>query len=326
MIQAPSWRPDLRAMADIAEEVARYYGYNRIATTAMCGEPPWAAIRRAEALEKRPVLRQERSGTVRSSPTPFVSPTVFDQSAFRRTRRCAMPSSIINPWVRTPPSCARSSCPAMLDILPATMPTKTRASSSMRWADLSAEGGRPSRRAQAFDLRVPMVSMRISSRMKGREIDALLAQLNILRLHLYADTKIRAIIPAAAPRCGSAARKVGVLGQIHPLVAETYGIGGDVYMRGARFRWSCRPISRRSACSTACRSSPGHGRSALVCDEAVTVGVLEACITRRRQAPAPVQLFDIYRGPGIARQERASPSVSSCARTTARSPTRTPPA
>lgn len=33
MIQVPSWRPDLRRMADIAEEVARFYGYNEIPTT-----------------------------------------------------------------------------------------------------------------------------------------------------------------------------------------------------------------------------------------------------------------------------------------------------
>ena len=36
-IQVPSWRPDLRCMADIAEEVARYYGYNKIETTLMRG-------------------------------------------------------------------------------------------------------------------------------------------------------------------------------------------------------------------------------------------------------------------------------------------------
>ena len=37
MIQVPSWRPDLRVMADIAEEVARYYRYNTIETTLMRG-------------------------------------------------------------------------------------------------------------------------------------------------------------------------------------------------------------------------------------------------------------------------------------------------
>ena len=37
MVQVPSWRPDLRCMADLAEEVARYYGYNRIETTLMRG-------------------------------------------------------------------------------------------------------------------------------------------------------------------------------------------------------------------------------------------------------------------------------------------------
>ena len=38
MIQVPSWRPDLRRTADVAEEVARFYGYNDIPTTLMRGE------------------------------------------------------------------------------------------------------------------------------------------------------------------------------------------------------------------------------------------------------------------------------------------------
>ena len=33
-IHVPSWRPDLNLMADIAEEVGRFYGYNNIPTTA----------------------------------------------------------------------------------------------------------------------------------------------------------------------------------------------------------------------------------------------------------------------------------------------------
>ena len=38
MIQVPSWRGDVKEMADLAEEVARFYGYNNIPCTLMRGQ------------------------------------------------------------------------------------------------------------------------------------------------------------------------------------------------------------------------------------------------------------------------------------------------
>ena len=35
---APTWRQDLERMADLAEEVARFYGYDKIPTTLPSGE------------------------------------------------------------------------------------------------------------------------------------------------------------------------------------------------------------------------------------------------------------------------------------------------
>ena len=45
---------------------------------------------------------------------------------------------------------------------------------------------------------------------------------------------------------------------------------------------------------------------ALVCDEAVTVGTLEACITASAgPLLRSIRLFDIYRGPGIAEGKKS---------------------
>ena len=37
-VTVPSWRSDVEAMADLAEEVARFHGYNNIPTTLMRGQ------------------------------------------------------------------------------------------------------------------------------------------------------------------------------------------------------------------------------------------------------------------------------------------------
>ena len=43
-ITVPSWRGDVKEMADLAEEVARFHSYNNIPVTLMRGQTTWAAI------------------------------------------------------------------------------------------------------------------------------------------------------------------------------------------------------------------------------------------------------------------------------------------
>ncbi len=48
----PSWRGDVEGIADLAEEVARFYGYNNIPTTLMRGQTTLGGYSAAEKLER----------------------------------------------------------------------------------------------------------------------------------------------------------------------------------------------------------------------------------------------------------------------------------
>ena len=65
--------------------------------------------------------------------------------------------------------------------------------------------------------------------LKG-EIDAILDQLNVHPATYIADTKNPSYHPGRCADIVIDGKKMGVIGQIHPLVAETYGIGGEVYV------------------------------------------------------------------------------------------------
>ena len=62
----PSYRADLEQKADIAEEVARMYGYNKIPTTALRGSAE-AIVTPEQDFERR---INNAMATMRSSPTP----------------------------------------------------------------------------------------------------------------------------------------------------------------------------------------------------------------------------------------------------------------
>lgn len=110
IIHVPSWRGDVEHYSDIAEEVARFYGYNKIPVTLMNG----AAVRGGYT----PVQQAERTlgaacrtlGYDEIITYSFISPTYYDKIALPADSPCAAPSRSSTPWERTPPSCAPPRC------------------------------------------------------------------------------------------------------------------------------------------------------------------------------------------------------------------------
>ena len=94
--------------------------------------------------------------------------------------------------------------------------------------------------------------------------------------------------------------EVGVMGQVHPLVAKNYGIDVDVYCAEINFTklLSCL---LPDATYTPLPKYPSVTRDlSLMCDEAVTVADIEAVITASAgKLLRGVKLFDIYRGVGV---------------------------
>jgi phenylalanyl-tRNA synthetase beta chain len=94
---------------------------------------------------------------------------------------------------------------------------------------------------------------------------------------------------------------VGVFGQIHPLVAQNYGINDEVYCAEINFTL-LRTVLAPEATYHPLPKYPAISRDlALVCEESTTVAALEAAIQKAAGALLrEIDLFDIYRGAPIA--------------------------
>ena len=106
---------------------------------------------------------------------------------------------------------------------------------------------------------------------------------------------------------------LGCFGQIHPLVARSYGIDGEIFAAELNFT-ALLSLQLPEKTYTPLPKYPAVTRDiAVVCDEAVTVAALSDCIRA-----AGGELFDISRGKGIA-----SGSKSAAFRLTLRADDRT---
>ena len=93
---------------------------------------------------------------------------------------------------------------------------------------------------------------------------------------------------------------LGYMGQVHPLVAQTYGLDTEVYCAEINFSKAFE-MTLPEPTFTPLPKYPAVTRDlSLVCDEAVTVAELENVITAAGgKLLRNVTLFDIYRGKGI---------------------------
>ena len=94
---APTWRQDLERMADLAEEVARFYGYDKIPTTLPSGEATTGKLSYKLRIEEVAREIAEFSGFSQGMTYSFESPKVFDRMQIPADSSLRMTVNVSNP-------------------------------------------------------------------------------------------------------------------------------------------------------------------------------------------------------------------------------------
>lgn len=94
---APTWRQDLERMADIAEEVARFFGYDKIPTTLPSGEATTGKLSYKLQIEEMAREIAEFCGFSQGMTYSFESPKVFDKLLIPADSKLRQTVSISNP-------------------------------------------------------------------------------------------------------------------------------------------------------------------------------------------------------------------------------------
>jgi len=94
---------------------------------------------------------------------------------------------------------------------------------------------------------------------------------------------------------------IGILGQIHPSVAQNYDVDAPLYCAELSFD-ALERAQGPAPVYTPLPKYPAVSRDiAVVCKQDITVGALESCIRRAGgKLLRSVELFDIYQGKGVA--------------------------
>ena len=299
-IYVPSWRGDVEHYSDIAEEVARFYGYNKIPCTLMRGETTRGGFSEQQRFDRAIGGAVRALGYDEIITYSFISPTYYDKIRMPKDSPLRKSLKILNPLGEDTSIMRTTILPSMLEIIARNYSYRNKAARLYELGKiyLPREDGLADEPKYlslgAYGDGVDFFSF------KGG-IETLLRELRI------ADVKFEACMDNASYHPGRCAnvyaggKRLGVFGQIHPLVAANYGVDTEVYTAELSFdaMYEMRggiPVYQPLP------KFPAVTRDiAVVCDEAVTVGALEESIRRGAKGLLKdVSLFDIYRGPGVA--------------------------
>lgn len=219
-IHVPSFRPDLRMCADIAEEVGRLYGFNNIPTTMMRGTTTKGGYSPAQLLENQAGATARAMGFSEIITYSFVSPTTFDRiripadSPLRNTLKIQNPLGEDTSVMRT------TALPSMLEILARNYAFHNKDVQLYELAkiylprDDSPLANEP--KVFIFGAYGPHTTF---YSLKG-QVEALLRQLNIRPAEYTAQRENPSYHPGRCAALTIDGKPYGVLGQIHPLVAN----------------------------------------------------------------------------------------------------------
>ena len=318
-IRVPSWRPDLVGMADIAEEVGRLFGYNNIPTTTFRGAATEGGYTEAMKLENRAGSLCRSLGYSEILTYSFVSPSIFDQIRLPEDSSLRNAMRIQNPLGEDASIMRTVALPSMLAILARNNAYHNDAVKLYELAKVYLP--KPGQILPDEPKHLVLGTYGEHEdffKMKG-EIEAFLRGMNVPEARYTAEKHDPTFHPGRCARVSVGGVDLGCFGQIHPLVARSYGIDGEIFAAELNFT-ALLSLQLPEKTYTPLPKYPAVTRDiAVVCGDSVTVAALSDCIrTAGGKLLRSVELFDIYRGKGIA-----SGSKSAAFRLTLRADDRT---
>ncbi len=334
---APSFRVDIACKADIAEEVARIYGYNNIPSTDFRG------VARAEFTPEQKFTRALRNAAVslggyEIATYSFVSPKYFDKIKLPADSKLRKVVRIVNPLGEDTSVMRTSTIPSMLDVLSFNYNNRNEKACLFEIAkeylpateekpyingDTLASSGEKKHR---YEYSLPDEPQRLTIGMYGGDADfyalkgmveQLLDEMNIYDVEYIRasdsdvfDEKF-ALHPGRSAVIMREGVALGIMGEVHPEVQETYEIGVKTYvaklnipelMDAAAEKITYKPLPK----------FPATTRDlSLLVDEDMPVAELEKAIKGAvGKILEKVTLFDVYRSDEMKKNGKKSIAYS----------------
>lgn len=302
VVVPPSFRPDLLIEADLIEEIARLYGYDKIPTTLASGTPTVGKQTHKQQIEDRTRTLMEAQGFHESMSYSFESPKVFDMLLLPENHPLRQGIRIANPLgedfsvMRTTP---------LHGMLQSLSINYNKRNEDVRLYELATVYLPKSLPLEEL----PEERIQLTFGMYGKSdfydakgvVETFFEQ---LALTSHIEYAVQTNLPWMHPgRCAAIlleGKEIGYVGEIHPKVRELHDIDTRVYMGVVDLPAVIEKVSTKRTYVSLPRYPAMIRDLALLVKEEVLVRMIEKIIEKHGgNLLESYELFDVYQGQQI---------------------------
>ena len=299
-LTVPSWRGDCTMLADIAEECARFWGYDKIEATDIRGAATQGGYSEKTLFVRKLGTACRAMGYTEVMTYSFVSPSSLDKIKVPADSPLRDNYRILNPLGEDTSVMRTTALPSMLGVLSTNLNRRNMEAKLYEMATVYKKQPGKVLADERTVLTLGAYGGDVDFFALKGAVEALLCAARTPDVRFTADTETAAFHPGRCAAVWSGDTRLGTLGQIHPDVCAAYGLDGATYcaeidvvllhdLEGAEPVYT--PLPRFPAITR---------DIAVVCDAAVPVGELTECIRKaEKNVLRGVKLFDVYTGVGI---------------------------
>ena len=298
MITVPSYRADVEGKADIAEEIARFYGYNKIPTTIIRGEAA-AQLTPRQKFERKLNELLLAQGMNEIATFSFISPKYYDKIGLPADAPERHSVEILNPLGEDTSVMRTTALPSMLEVLASNYSHRTL---DVRLYEMATEY------IPVEGQQLPYEPVRLTMGMYGDcdfftikgAIETILENLGIEEYDIVPVKDDPTYHPGRCAELVIDGDPIGRFGEIHPIVAERYELDARSYAARLDVEKLFAHYNPNREYTPLPKFPAAQRDIAVVCDDDLPVLTMERAV---RAAVGPmlekIVLFDVYKGSHI---------------------------
>lgn len=296
---APYFRMDIECLADLAEEVVRIYGYDKLETTLIKADTTLGVRNKEQSIEKKIKDVLVNSGLSEIYTYGFVSEKDLEKSNINK-ELIEKSITVMNPLSDEYKLMRPTTIPSMMQILATNANKKNQ---SAKLFDVSRNYRNINNEVENGE--VPLQENILTIGMYGEDVDFyvlkglienVLEASNINRYEIEKETKNESYHPGRCANLKVGIDTIATIGEVHPEVLLNYDIEKRVYLAEVNVTKLVK-YSKANKKYVEVPKFPAIERDiAVIVDEKVEVGQIEKIITKKsKKWLEEAKLFDIYR-------------------------------